>query len=348
MAKQKLIIIMTRTQISAAFLENGKPAPVSFDGNTKMSYEGEKDFQKFCLAVSDTFNLENLDGADMSAILVVCGSENEKANELNSLLSKLQDNSMIRAEYVLPYILASRGELKKDAGQCVAILDSAYILKNNEKNLLECAEAEKSEENALTLSAQDFIPLFSADMSKFGVDEAELQEKNKIIAEFEGLTKELQEELLSAREELNASLKPKENTLKEHNETLKKLLCIQSRYVVHWDYKPKENRSYSYPWGSSASASANMRFEFERTHKDGDAVRHGEEIGTVKVFHGKATVKYEEIFSLKAHSSGVIFYQIDNSPDIGVKAIVAVICDENDTKTEVSKWVQSVLPNYLP
>lgn len=348
MAKQKLIITMTRTQISAAFLENGKPMPVSFDGNTKMPYEGEKDFQKFCMAVSDTFNLENLDGADMSAILVVCGAENEKANELNALLSKLQGNSMIRAEYVLPYILASRGELKKDAGQCVAILDSAYALKNNEKNLLECAEAEKSEENALTLSANDFFPLFFVDASKFGMDEKIIVQKDKEIAEKNSEIKRLQNEREELSKKIDELLSSKDTHQKEMEILSKSFKSVAERKVIQWQYSKASSSASSYMWLSRHDSTAQIRFEFERTRKDGDAVQYGEEIGTVKVFQGKATVKYEEIFSLKAHSSGVIFYQIDNSPDIGKKAIVAVICDEADTKSEVSKWVRSVLPNYLP
>ena len=143
-------------------------------------------------------------------------------------------------------------------------------------------------------------------------------------------------------------LSSKDTHQKEMEILSKSFKSVAERKVIQWQYSKASSSASSYMWLSRHDSTAQIRFEFERTHKDGDAVRHGEEIGTVKVFHGKATVKYEEIFSLKAHSSGVIFYQIDNSPDIGVKAIVAVICDENDTKTEVSKWVQSVLPNYLP
>ena len=359
MAKQKLIITMTRTQISAAFLENGKPMPVSFDGNTKMPYEGEKDFQKFCMAVSDTFNLENLDGADMSAILVVCGAENEKANELNALLSKLQGNSMIRAEYVLPYILASRGELKKDAGQCVAILDSAYALKNNEKNLLECTEAEKSEENALALSANDFFPLFFVDASKFGMDEKLAQEQaeriNALQDENQELLEKIQEFELDETERANAQTAAKLTVEQVLAELERRAEIAEKRSVVYWAYNSRispsrRSPSYSFLWGigNTENISSNLRFEFERTHQDGDMVNAGTVIGTVKVFSGKATVNYDSIHELTAKTDGQIFYQLNNSSDIGASAIVAVICDEADTKPEVFKWVKSVLPNYLP
>ena len=356
MAQRKVIILMTAKFLQAAYIENDTARTVSIDGSSSFSYKTENDFSRFTDYITDTFNLSSLDGADMSVILVVCGAENGKANMLSAVLAKAKDNNMIRAEYVLPFIIIAKGNATKDSETHIKILDAWYTLKCDAESRTECKQSESLDTADITLSAQDFVPLFSADMSKFGVDEAELQKKNKIIAEFEGLTKELQEELLSTRRELKASLESKIDTTKEltdkskeYNETLKNLLCIQSRYVVHWDYKPKENRSYSYPWGSSASVSANLRFEFERLCNDGDMVRNNEKIATVKVFAGKATVNYEEKISLYARSSGRIFYFLENSPDIGSNScVVAVTCREDDAKAEVKKWLSSVLPYYLP
>ena len=95
---EKLIVLMTKSEIQAAFLENGEPMPVSFAGSVKMSYESEKDFTRFSSEVLDTFNLESFEGADMSAILINCGAESEKANALNTILSALKKNSTHRPQ----------------------------------------------------------------------------------------------------------------------------------------------------------------------------------------------------------------------------------------------------------
>lgn len=344
MLSQKLIIIMTKTFISASFLEDGRFVPLSFDGNTKMSYAEETNFQGFLTAVLETFNLEKLEDADMSAILVVCGSKSEKANQLNSILSKLKRNSMISVEYVLPYILLSKGELKKEGSQIVSIFDSFYNLELSEKNLLECHLTDEKDD-AISLNAGDFFPLFFADASKFGADEKLLYEKDEEIKQLKDKIKEIEAKELEKENILACTKQLLEDSEHRAESIAKKMEIIAKRSIIYWKY---EFYSEDFVKGLLPSFSRGYRFELSHLKKDDTKVNKGDEIAIVKGFLGRATVNCNEQFNLRAKSSGKIYYLTDEFKDIGVSAIIAVICDENESKEEVLKWCKEVLPNYLP
>jgi hypothetical protein len=192
----KLIVIQTENKLKAVFLENDVVNPLSIDGNAEVSYSTDNAdavFSRLQHAVVGTFNLESLDGADISIILVSCGADTNITNKLYKVFLTVKESNVIYAEHILPYILLGAGKLKKQGNQSVQILDTYYHLEYHEQKL-SCVQCEKQDEIFTVLDVIDFAQLLDFDINRIGPDEVlskqivelqkQLQNKNEKISEF--------------------------------------------------------------------------------------------------------------------------------------------------------------------
>lgn len=166
----KIIILLTKEKIQSVYFDNGEYVPLSIDGNKIISYSDEKDFKRVVEAVTGTFNLEAIEDADFSFIIVVCGAEPQMANSLNKLLSSTAENNLLYVEHILPYILISKGLLNKNTVYTVKIIDTYYQLKLVGQNF-EFVPVEKAYSDEIILEARDFSALFSFNASYLGEED---------------------------------------------------------------------------------------------------------------------------------------------------------------------------------
>ncbi len=226
----KIIILLTKKYLQVAFQEDDKWCLLSIDGNKEIAYSDEKDFKRVIGAITGIFNLESLEEADVSSMIVVCGAETKIANKLNELLSSATENNMINMQHILPYVLLSKGLLKKDVNQTIRVFDTCYQLDYHEQNL-DCFQLEESKAAEIVLEGCDFSSLFSFNSSMVGTDEkivnqlSELKEQNKKIAEQNLQALNLVDDLKKQNNNLksqNDILKTEIKNLKPDNERLHK------------------------------------------------------------------------------------------------------------------------------
>lgn len=187
----KIIVVQTKTYLQASYLEfDTVVKPLSIDGNKEITYScetAETSFSRLEQAISETFNLESLDGADISVIVVVCGVESEMVNKLFKHLDTIHQCNMIYVEHVLPYILLGEGYFKKQDDQIVQILDTFYQVKNV-GNKVTCSQITKPNKNITTLQADDFVQLYDFDTSSIGADEKLVKQVNDLLEQNKKLT----------------------------------------------------------------------------------------------------------------------------------------------------------------
>lgn len=206
-ARYRILALITDTTAMALSLDSqGNTKPVSINGNPCMYYETAEDMKTFVQYIKDEYSINDFDDDDFALMIVNCGSDAAVAEHLHELTLKAGNNSLIRAEYALPFIAASKRKIKKNDDFTVSILDAVYTICIDENGHAECSRSDSEAVNALNLEPADFTVLFSADTSIFGRNEEILKQKdlelNELKEKYENRITELQTEHELEREEL--------------------------------------------------------------------------------------------------------------------------------------------------
>ena len=206
-ARYRILALITDTTAMALSLDSkGNTKPVSINGNPCMYYESAEDMKTFVQYIKDEYSINDFDDDDFALMIVNCGSNAAVAEHLHELTLKAGNNSLIRAEYALPFIAASKRKIKKNDDFTVSVLEAMYTICIDENGHAECSRSDSEAANALNLEPADFTVLFSADTSVFGRNEEILKQKdselNELKEKYENRITELQTEHELEREEL--------------------------------------------------------------------------------------------------------------------------------------------------
>ena len=186
-----LALITDKTAMALSLDPKGNTKPVSIDGNPCMYYESAEDMKTFVRYIKDEYSINDFDDDDFALMIVNCGSNAAVAEHLHELTLKAGNNSLIRAEYALPFIAASKRKIKKNDDFTVSVLEAMYTICIDENGKVDCTRCaitdteatDEESKNALTLEPADFTVLFSADTSVFGRNEEILKQKDEQIAQ---------------------------------------------------------------------------------------------------------------------------------------------------------------------
>lgn len=206
-ARYRILALITDTTAMALSLDSkGNTKPVSINGNPCMYYETAEDMKTFMQYIKDEYSINDFDDDDFALMIVNCGSDAAVAERMHELTLKAGNNSLIRAEYALPFIAASKRKIKKNDDFTVSVLEAMYTICVDETGHAECSRSDSEAVNALNLEPADFTVLFSADTSIFGRNEEILKQKdlelNELKEKYENRITELQTEHELEREEL--------------------------------------------------------------------------------------------------------------------------------------------------
>ena len=201
-----LALITDKTAMALSLDSKGNTKPVSINGNPCMYYETAEDMDKFVEFIKDEYSINDFADDDFALMIVNCGSDAAVAERMHELTLKAGNNSLIRAEYALPFIAASKRKIKKNDDFTVSVLEAMYTICIDENGHAECSRSDSEAVNALNLEPADFTILFSADTSVFGRNEEILKQKdlelNELKEKYENRITELQTEHELEREEL--------------------------------------------------------------------------------------------------------------------------------------------------
>lgn len=206
-ARYRILALITDTTAMALSLDSkGNTKPVSINGNPCMYYETAEDMKTFVQYIKDEYSINDFDDDDFALMIVNCGSDAAVAERMHELTLKAGNNSLIRAEYALPFIAANKRKIKKNDDFTVSVLEAMYTICIDENGHAECSRSDSEAANALNLEPADFTVLFSADTSVFGRNEEILKQKdlelNELKEKYENRITELQTEHELEREEL--------------------------------------------------------------------------------------------------------------------------------------------------
>jgi hypothetical protein len=352
---QRIIILLTKKYIQAAYLEDEKCSPLSIEGNKKISYSDEKDLNRVKNAITGIFNLESLDSADISVMVVACGAASKTVKKLNDFFSITSECNSVFVEHILPYILLGKGLLKKKTEQTVRISDVCYKLDYHGQNL-ECVQIAKSNTAGIVLEAHDFAPLFSFNASNLGKDEKLLNQLNDLIIQnkkavvqisqnkkqIEDLKKQIAFlnncawNIVYWRYDNNIKEMLNDKTKKNSQEHISHALSIDKSDAVALLAESikailvtQTNKSFSdAQTNKSSSAEKNLKFSFSKLHENGAVVEKDDSLAIIKIISKKITDKFIIDYVLKSNIAGRVFYLIDEG-DIGIFTPVAIVCDKD-------------------
>lgn len=302
--KHRLIILLTKKYIQAAYFEDDKCFPLSFDGNKIISYSDEKDFKRIFEAVTGIYNLESLENVDLSAMIIGCGADSNVINKLSKLFLTIQECNIVFVDHVLPYILLCKGLLKKKIRLTVKILDICYKLDYHGQTL-ECIQLEEPNSAGIILEAHDFAPLFSHSISCFVKDE----KLNECLMELEKWKVEQEKQnkkTIAEHQQDIAELKKQVDFLNNcawsiiywrYNNDIKLKLINKTESVCRFGIKKFSNKKSSMAAAITAEIILNhlkkvkyhsfdvekLKFSFSKMHENGDIVQAGETIACIKI-----------------------------------------------------------------
>ena len=187
-ARYRILALITDTTAMALSLDSkGNTKPVSINGNPCMYYETAEDMDKFVEFIKDEYSINDFADDDFALMIVNCGSDDAVAEHLHELTLKAGNNSLIRAEYALPFIAASKRKIKRGDDFTVSVLEAMYTICIDENGKVDCTRCaitdteatDEESENALTLEPANFAVLFAIGIGVFGDDEEALKQKDE-------------------------------------------------------------------------------------------------------------------------------------------------------------------------
>lgn len=346
MADYNIFILITKKYLQAGYYHNGEITPISIDGNLKITYSSDKDFEKLLDAIRDTFNIDELDDISLSALIISCGTNKQYSDHLYRMIMKTTTHNIINAEIIIPYLCIYKTKLKQDQELCVSLLDSNYLISKQSNGKFKCIYLEDNNEDKslFELELKDLLPLVELDLSKIGIDEKIIIEKDnriqqleKELEQYKDYSAKLASDLEQKEVELQDQLKQTSNFLEENEKRLK------SRRKAIFFFMSAFFDNYNYNQLNDEKLISKVDFLCE----NGELVKENTEIAIVEVIYeykGNSR-RYTKKCTLKAPASGKIIYNNNNPLKQGAGAkhiIIGAICDADDTISKVNEWILSL------
>lgn len=255
MAVQQVYILVSPKYIQAGYFRDNQIVAISIDGNLKISYSSDNDFERLIESIKDTFNVDELNDVELSITIVSCGAITSVTDHLFEIIKTSKNHYIINAETVIPFICACKGLLSDKKTTKISILDSLYQISEREEGRVFCCQLnnDASEMEVHTLELSDLSSIVNFDITKLGMDES-------VVAQFNKTIDELKKEIAKLNSENDKHSKT-EKKLNEDFLSYKKRyeqavfqyqsLLVSSRKLVRFDKtlmtinKPVEGSSFS-------------------------------------------------------------------------------------------------------
>lgn len=173
MTVHNVFIFVTKNFIQSGFIRDNKIAPISVDGNSRISNKDFSNLERLINSIKKTFNVEEIKNTDIVISVINCGAQVSVVDEIFELIKDSKKHSVIYAETIIPFICLIKDILKKESSTFVSILDSVYQISKEKKGTYKC-ELVESDSKTFELNINDFINLIEFDVTKI------IRENNKV------------------------------------------------------------------------------------------------------------------------------------------------------------------------
>lgn len=345
MADYNIFILITKKYLQAGYYHNGEITPISIDGNLKITYSSDKDFEKLLDAIRDTFNIDELDDIPLSALIISCGTNKQYSDHLYRMIMKTTTHNIINAEIIIPYLCIYKTKLKQDQELCVSLLDSNYLISKQSNGKFKCILLNDNNEDKylLELELNDLLPLVELDLSKIGIDEKIIIEKDnriqqleKELEQYKGYCTKLSSDLDQTEHE-NIKLQKEASALEEASEKMFSSRRVLIRFCLSAFFD-------KYSFKKIDIQKLNIS-KIEFYYPNLANVTENCEIASVEVvyeYHGNSR-RYTKKCVLTAAKTGRIFYPKESPLKQGKAAetfLLGALCDPDDKLGSISSWYQ--------
>lgn len=357
----RIIMVLTGSSVQALDIDDsGNAKPVSINGNVSMSYKDKNDMDVFVQHIKDSYSIEDFSDDSFAALVVNCGADAEIAEYLHELTVKAADSSLIRAEYVVPFIAAGKCKLKKGEVVTVSILGMAYTICTDETGRAVCfisanvkradgivdtmpESAAANANNPLVIEPADFAALVAVDTGLFGSDEEVLKQKDTQIAElrteYEQKLTAMQKKAAQESAEYQRQLTEERENIKKERDKYQQSLTTERRKIK----KLKTKRSICWVYYNDDYSSDYTNQNIKLLYQDGAIVDIGSNIAQVIKRRSFPVFNFGgHTENIKAPNSGKIFYLTKDDAVITEDMPIAIIGSEGDTRSDVETWFSSV------
>ena len=302
MNTQHVIVVITQTVLQAFFLKKDSPSPISIEGNTSIKYQSDDDFKMLVDSIKDTFNIDEFSDIPLSVIVINANADSVNADKLFKNFEKAEQHSLIRAENIIPYILACKGKLNKDESFNISLFDASYSIKSNDEKI-ECLPEKIDSQKNIEITAADFLTLFKVNPSAIGVDEGEISDLKDKIETLQQSVASKEKEIQEITEEKN-KLQLTSDNLEKELENVRKQNELDSLHPACLSGLFTEDDQDNY-----------VSFTYEPLCKSGSLVEEGQEIATIKAFtfvsHYKGIIQVHS-YNVASILKGYIYFKKDN------------------------------------
>ena len=316
---QHVIVVITQTVLQAFFLKKDSPSPISIEGNTSIKYQSDDDFKMLVDSIKDTFNIDEFSDIPLSVIVINANADSVNADKLFKNFEKAEQHSLIRAENIIPYILACKGKLNKDESFNISLFDASYSIKSNDEKI-ECLPEKIDSQKNIEITAADFLTLFKVNPSAIGVDEGEISGLKDKIETLQQSVASKEKEIQEITEEKNKLQLTSDNLEKELKETKKQSEIEKIQNSIIPAFLSFDSNSYKILGDNVDDLSREpcFKFIFEPLCHSGDFVIKSQKIAKVTtfIFYKKGDrIEYEtsEVISLR---NGYIYFNNEVNKDL--------------------------------
>lgn len=347
MSEYNVFILISKKYLQAGYYHNGEIVPISIDGNEKITYNSDKDFDKLIESMKDTFNIDDLDDISVSTVVICCGANNQNSDHLYRLVNQSPSHNIINAETIIPYLCIYKTKLNQDKELGVSLIDTQYLIKKQPNGKFKCIYSEANvEEDVYKLELKDLIPLVELDLSKMGIDEKILIEKNNKIHELEETSKQYESVISTLSSKLEQTDAENNNLKQQLSETynyIESILNHQRKPLVFSLLDSFDNPHKLRDLNFTKSYISKIQLFC----KNGSSVAVDEEVAAAEIVYeyNGAARRYTKKYPIKATCKGVFFhnpYLSENlqktTKTLEVPWLIGAICDPLDTNDRVIKW----------
>lgn len=376
MAVQQVYILVSPKYIQAGYFRDNQIVAISIDGNLKISYSSDNDFERLIESIKDTFNVDELNDVELSITIISCGAITSVTDHLFEIIKTSKNHYIINAETVIPFICACKGLLINKKTTKISILDSLYQISEREKGRVFCCQLndDDSEMEVHTLELSDLTSIVNFDITKLGMDESVVAQFNKTIddlkKEIAKLTsenenyskteKKLNEDVLSYKNRYeqavfqNQNLLVSSRKLVRFDKTLmtinKPRMCHFSKDQIYLDLchhfsgkeQSNEENSYQNPLSFLGyKTKVNIIFKdalfLKKNHQ---IVSEGEDLIRFE-YHENYLSSYNGICILKSPFAGKLFFRENVENYFDDNCIIGCICRPDDDENLVKLWLET-------
>lgn len=230
MAVQQIYILVSKKYIQAGYFHDNEITAISIDGNLKITYSSDSDFERLIDAIKDTFNVDELNDVELSITIISCGAITSITDHLYEKIKTSKQHYLLNAETVIPFICTCKGLLTNKQIPTISILDSLYQISEREEGRVFCCQLndDDSEMEVHTLELSDLTSIVNFDITKLGMDDSIVAQFNKTIDELRTEIKKIKTENTKQSKKIK---KLNEDVLSYKNRYEQAVLQNQSLFV---------------------------------------------------------------------------------------------------------------------